>query len=202
MDVGLETLIAVVIIGLTGGFIALIRLVMENAMSIKQFGVGLGIALLLPLSVYYAAELIQPTPKEQVLQAQLQQLEGRPMAAPTVAEKEKVALQKATLKQQHADREKRHDQTLFSLGYLVGMAAIMAGIVTSVGGVSPGLLFGGLLTLGHACFSYWDTMADWLRFASLLAALIILGVLGGWRFRKEEAEAARRRDFPGSETPG
>jgi hypothetical protein len=153
----------------------------ENPMGVKQFALGLGIAMLLPLSVYYAVELIRPAPKEDLLHARVQKVSQQIRSAGTEPEKSRLRGEKTALYQQFKESEKRNKQVLFVVGYLVGICAIILGTCTGVQGVSPGGLFGGLLTLSYACFSYWDTMADWLRFSSLLGALSLLVVLGWWR---------------------
>jgi hypothetical protein len=189
MDVPWQILVGFVLFGLLGGVVTLVRAVGENPMGVKQFAIGLGIAILLPLSVYYAVELLRPAPKEELHSAQIQRVDQRIKAAPTEREKQRVREEKAALHRSYKEQEKRHDQMLFLIGYLVGVAAIILGTLTVVRAVSPGALFGGLLTLTYACFSYWDTMADWLRFSSLLGALFILTALGWWRFGREEAAA-------------
>jgi hypothetical protein len=48
-------------------------------------------------------------------------------------------------------------------------------------------MFGGLIALAQGCYSYWDRMDDKLRFGSVVAALLVVLVLGTWRFRKTKS---------------
>jgi hypothetical protein len=178
-------LILLVVLGLAGGIVSLVRTIGEDPMRVKHFAVGLGIALLLPLSVYYAVALVRPAPNEEVHGTRLAELDERIRSAKAEPQKEGLRGKKRQLERQHEEQKKRHEQLLFPIGYLVGISTIILGTLTGVRGVSVGALFGGLFTLTYACFSYWDTMADWLRFVSLVGALALLTALGWWRFGAE-----------------
>ena len=181
-------IIGILLLGSFGGFVALLQIIGENTMRAKQFAVGLGITLLLPLSVHYGAEMIRPSPKEDVHYEQLHKLEAQRVATKSKEEKAKLTAQKSALEKEHKEKKKKHAELLFMVGYPVAIAAIILGAFITIPAVGAGLMFGGIITLTDACFSYWEVMASWLRFTSLLGALFILIVLGCWNLAGGPAE--------------
>ena len=186
----LEILIAFVLIGSFGGIVALLRIIGENTMRAKQFAVGLGITLLLPLSVHYGAEMIRPSPKEEAYYEKQQKLEAKRVATKSKEEKARLTAEKSALEKEHKEQKKQHSQLLFMVGYPIAIAAIILGAFITIQSVGAGLMFGGIITLTDVCFSYWEIMANWLRFSSLLGALFILIVLGCWKLSGKPAEKA------------
>ena len=174
-------LILFLIIGAVGGLVALFRTLEDDMLKITRFGVALGIALLWPLSVNYAAELVRRSPDEAAYSRRIESFSDRSNATKSPAEKAKIRAEKEQAEKQHDAEKKQHDRILFNVGYPAGLAAIILGVFLARRVVGPGLLFGGLLTLTGACFSYWDAMASWMRFGSLVGALALLLALGLWR---------------------
>jgi len=191
MELKWYLLVAFVVLGLVGGMIELVRTLGGSGMKIQQFGVALGIAVLLPLAVHYGAELIRPTPKEDLLYARVQKLDQQRKASKQPEEKRRLEAERAAVKKRHYEGVKRHQQVLFALAYLVGLTAIILGALLRTPTLGGGLLFGGLFALTDGCFSYWETMASWLRFFSLLGALFVLVVLGFWKFGGSVSEPER-----------
>ncbi len=63
----------------------------------------------------------------------------------------------------------------------VGVAAILSGVITPMPFLGMGFILGGVFCLVAAYFKYWDELNDWVKFASLIFALIIL-ILGSFKF--------------------
>jgi hypothetical protein len=82
-------------------------------------------------------------------------------------------------------------RTMFWVAYPVGLLATVVGLFFPVQVIGAGMLFGGLFSLTAGCYSYWDHMDAWLRFGSLLVALLLLLVLGTGRFRPGPAHPAQ-----------
>lgn len=181
----LTWLILFVVVGAIGGLIALFRTLEDDMLKITRFGVALGIALLWPLSVNYAAELVRPSPDAAAYSRQIESFSDRSNAAKSPVDKAKIRAEKEQVEKAHDLEKKQHDRVLFNVGYPAGIAAIILGVFLARRVVGPGLLFGGLLTLTGACYSYWDAMASWLRFGSLVGALALLLALGLWRLGDE-----------------
>jgi hypothetical protein len=99
------------------------------------------------------------------------------------SEKDNLRREKDRLEKEQDEAERAYYGTMFWVAYPIGLAALVLGIVFPVQAVGSGLMFGGLASLTMGCYSYWDKMDGWLRFGSLLLALLILLVLGTWRFR-------------------
>src|SRR5262249_41979392 len=81
----------------------------------------------------------------------------------------------------HEAEQRAYYHDMFWVAYPVGLVALVVGLFFPVQAVGAGLLFGGLISLGEGCYSYRDRMDGWLRFGSLVVALLTLLVLGSWR---------------------
>ncbi len=64
------------------------------------------------------------------------------------------------------------------------MGSAVVGTFVPVQAVGAGLMFGGIGTLAEGCFESWDYLGPWLRLAALLSSLIVIIMLGLWRFRR------------------
>jgi hypothetical protein len=175
-------LVAIVLgIAFVGGLVALGGIVKQSPVRLKEFAIGLGIAILLPLVAHYTGELMRPSPSEEIHQARVEKLQIRLKAAKTPAQKDVFVDQKAALEVEYKEAEKRHEQAVFAVAYPLGIVALVLGALISIPSVGGGFMFGGLFALTDGCYSYWDSMPGWLRLGSLLGALAVLVVLGCWK---------------------
>jgi hypothetical protein len=154
-------------------------------MRAKQFAIGIGIALLLPLSVYYGVLLFSPPPDSSKYYEQSQEYSRRLSEAKTTAEKDRIVKEKSLNQKRQEEAQKRHQQHIFLVAYPVGLLAIIIGSLLTVQAVGAGLMFGGIFTLAEGCYSYWDKMPDWTRFFSLIIAMAVLIGFGYWKFPPE-----------------
>lgn len=74
---------------------------------------------------------------------------------------------------------------LFFVATPIGLAAIIIGSFLAVQAVGAGLIFGGIFTLIDGYCWYWSELQDWMRFLSLLAAFVVLVVIGYVKFDKK-----------------
>jgi hypothetical protein len=180
----------------------------------KQFAIGVSIAVLMPLSVYYGIHYYRPPPDreehyksqreaEKRLDDQVGELEDREKRL-SASEREQQRTRLADERQKNrkersrlADEQQRiekeleaeerdYQRRLFWVSYLIGSVAFVVGTFVGVQSVGAGLMFGGLFTVASGCYSYWDKMEDSTRFVSLLVALVGAFVLGCWRFRSSK----------------
>ena len=91
--------------------------------------------------------------------------------------------EKDRLRQELEEAEKVYYGAMFWVAYPAGLAAVIVGLLFPVQVIGAGLLFGGLFSLTAGCYSYWDRMDGWLRFGSLLIALLVIFILGSLRYR-------------------
>lgn len=72
-----------------------------------------------------------------------------------------------------------YDRNVFVILVVAGLIALGIGYgITSVGAVSSGFIFGGVLSFIIGTIRYWSAMDDYLRFIILGVALIILIWIG------------------------
>lgn len=152
-------------------------------MIFKQFAVGIGIAILLPMFVYYGASLLSP-PADWSSYYQ-QNYYRQKQDAKTPAEKKKISKEKEQRRKALDAVEKQHQRMVFFVAYPVGILAIIGGAFLTVPAVGAGLMFGGILTLTTGCTVYWSTMTDALHFGAVVIALGVLISLGLWKIRPQ-----------------
>jgi len=161
-------------------------LMTQNAVNIrelvKQIAVWLGIVVLVPLVVWYGTSAFHPPPDWKQYSRSTARLEERIKETKEKSEKENLRREKDRLEKEQDEAEREYYGTMFWVAYPVGLVAIVLGLFFPVQTVGTGLMFGGLASLTAGCYSYWDKMDGWLRFGSLLLALLVLLVLGTWRF--------------------
>ncbi len=141
----------------------------------KKFAVGFGIAILLPMIVYYGVTTFAPAPKwgDYAIEDYYHRYDE-------ASEEEKIQLrqQKRELDDQREQAEKIFAKKLFVIAVPVGIIAIIIGALVSVSAIGTGLMFGGIFTLTEGYISYWSQLPDSLRFASLLVAFVVLIFIG------------------------
>lgn len=151
----------------------------------RQIAVGLGIALILPLLVYYGVATFYPPPQPVMT---VTAVAVSPNATPE--ERERYLAQQQERQKQQQERQaayraaaKDFARRLIILSTPLGLASILIGAYIAIHGIGTGLIVGGIFTLVWGYWSYWTYFEDWMRFASLCAALAILLLVGIWRTR-------------------
>lgn len=148
----------------------------------KQFAVGFGIAVLLPLTVWYGVHLFHPPPeRKEYFPEEFAAPRQAPAEPVEVTEKARKDREERTERFEQAERLYYRD--LFYVAYPVGLLAFVVGTFLRVQAVGAGFMFGGLFALGEGCYCYWDKMGDTMRFGSLVLALAVVVALGWWMFR-------------------
>ena len=149
----------------------------------RQIAIGFGLAIIFPLLVYYGVATIYPPPE-------------RPSPLATVylppnatAEERKDYQDKQREREQ---KQKEQDEAykaaakdfarfLIIVAAPLGYAAILIGAFLPLYAIGTGLIFGGISTVSHGYFAYWQYLDDWLRFVALLVGFLVLLFVGYYR---------------------
>ena len=141
----------------------------------KKFAVGFGVAVLLPMVIHYGVSTFSKEPR----------WENYYTRHSNYAAQNATLEEKARLQKEDQQREERYQATskvfaqhLFFVTVPIGIAAIIIGASLAFQAVGAGLIFGGIFALTDGYCHYWNYLQDWMRFLSLLAAFIVIVVVG------------------------
>ena len=148
----------------------------------KQLAIWLAIAALVPLVAYLGTVAVSPPPDAEEF-GRVQARLNEELAAAPAAEKDKLRAQIDQGQKQYADAQRAFTRRMFWVACPLGLIAIVIGVFVPIQAVGSGLMFGGIATLADGCYISWDVLGRWLRFGSLGFALILVVILGLWRFR-------------------
>ncbi len=138
----------------------------------KKFALAFGIAVVFPAMIHCGVSMFSQEPRwEDFLippmmdhnSAEYQKKEGERRAAENVFE--------------------RH---LFAVAVPCGLLAIVVGALFLTPAIGAGLMFGGLFSVCDGYFNYWSELSATLKFLSLLAAFIVLLVVGYRKIERRE----------------
>ena len=151
----------------------------------KKFALGFGIAILLPMVVHYGVSTFSPNPKDRDYRVEnFKELHERG----SLEDKIRLEQKRSTLKKELREHKKRFRKHLFFVAAPIGILAIIAGSFIGVPAVGTGLMFGGILNLMNGYFWHWSGLQDWIRFLSLLIAIIFLIFIGYRRFAEQNGK--------------
>ncbi|HTV31757.1 MAG TPA: hypothetical protein VME69_01440 [Methylocella sp.] len=144
-------------------------------MSGRNIAIGFGIAILLPALIFYGVSTLSPAPKyADDITADTYRHKANATAEERQADDDKT---QAARKAYDAARS-RFGGRLFYTAVPIGLAAILTGGLAGVSAVGTGLIFGGIFSVVVGFCGYWEFIADWQRFVSLLAAGAALLFIG------------------------
>lgn len=141
----------------------------------KKFALGFGIAIILPMVIFYGVSTFSPPPKWNDYRVS-NYYERHRDAAPE--EKRQLEAEQNLLKEQRNAAEEKFQRSLFWVAVPLGIIAIILGAFLSVQAIGTGLMFGGIFSVCEGYITYWSKLSDGLRFLSLLVALVVLVVIG------------------------
>ncbi|MDB5291252.1 MAG: undecaprenyl pyrophosphate phosphatase [Phycisphaerales bacterium] len=156
----------------------------------KQLAVWLGITSLLPLVAWFGTAAFTRPPDNEEYNRVESRLEERLNAATTQSEKDALRAEIDQRKKQQTDAEHVFERRMFWVAWPVGVLALVIGTLVPVQAVGAGLMFGGIGTLAAGCFESWDYLGPWLRLGALLSVLVVLILLGLWRFGRPRPHVA------------
>ncbi len=135
----------------------------------RQIAIGFGLAIIFPLLIFYGVSMFSPPPKAQDYALVV------PFNANATAEERQANTEKQKAAQRALnDAKSQFASRLFFVSAPLGFIAILIGGLTAVSAVGTGLIFGGIFAVTNGYWNYWEYIADWERFLSLLIAAGIL----------------------------
>ena len=138
----------------------------------KKFALGFGIAILFPMLIHYGVSTFSPAPNWKDYMV----LPPSPKSSPEDFAKARQESRKKM--QELEDSSKRFSKHLFAVTTPIGIITIIVGSLIGVQAVGTGLMFGGIFTLLDGYFYYWSELENWMRFSSLLIAVVVLIIVG------------------------
>jgi hypothetical protein len=139
-----------------------------------QLVIGTGVALLFPMLIYYGIATVRQPPKSG------DYLGGHAPLGDDASDLERQSLddQKKRDKEAWQKAQAGYAKTLFMVMTPFGVAAIFGGYLLGVSAIGTGLLTGGILCAVYGYARYWNALEPWMRFASILASLLMLVFIG------------------------
>src|ERR1043165_226736 len=135
----------------------------------KKFALAFGIAVVFPAMIHCGVSIFSPQPRWQDY-----------TVAPMFNRNSTEWQQKET---ERRAAEKVFEKHLFAVAVPLGLAAIVVGAFFLSPAIGAGLMFGGSFCVGDGYLNYWSELSATLKFFSLLAAFVVLIVVG---YRKIE----------------
>ena len=154
-----------------------------------NFAIAMGIAILLPMLVFYGVKTFSPAPDWEDYHTR-QLYEEPPAEKITPGEKAEMARQQEEAAAKYNTAQKLHQMHLFFTAVPVGLLAVIVGTFIRVPALGPGMVFGGVFTLVEGYLFNWQELSDPIKFVSLLIALIVLGITAYRRLGSQEKQGA------------
>ena len=147
----------------------------------KKIALGVAIAVVFPMMLHYGVSTYTPPPKWDGYFA------NAPGANASAEERNQfVAEEIKRADDERRAAEKRFGQHLFAVAVPLGLVAILCGAFVRAQATGTGLMFGGIFSICDGYFNYWSELADFLKFASLLVAFLLLLFVGYRKLEKKE----------------
>jgi hypothetical protein len=153
-------------------------------MKTKQILLTITIALLFVLFVGYGIEVFHDNPEYPRLhtiqnESECLNTKGEWQEAPKI---EGEGRGFCTVSDAFQGEQANHDKIVFIVSIIVGLLAIITGIILSKAAISTGILGGGVLLILYGTLRYWQHASDILKFILLGVALAVVLWLGYKKF--------------------
>lgn len=139
----------------------------------RQLAIGFGIAVIFPLLAYYGVRTFHAPPVWQEIVTA-----GSLNAQSTPEERQATQQKRREQQDTYTARAKDFARVLVIVSAPLGIAGILLGAYLANIAIGTGLILGGILTVAHGYWGYWQYAEDWLRFVALLVALAVLVFVG------------------------
>ena len=138
----------------------------------KKFALAFGIAVVFPAMIHYAVSAFSPEPR------------WSDYHTTALIDQNSAEYQK----QDTAYRavEKAFEQHLFFVAVPLGLITIIVGAFLPIPAIGTGLMFGGIFSVCDGYYNYWSELSSLWKFLSLLAAFVVLLVVGYKKLEKKE----------------
>ena len=169
----------------------------------KRFALGFGLAVILPILVYYGVCTFSPPAKWEDYVSKKKYIDQKDIVEQAFFSKgvqdEKAGSQEQRLAFRSAyeklirdgrdaeqdkldnarkDHEKRFQRHMFMVAAPIGFTAIVLGIFIALSPVGTGLMFGGIITFLEGTLCQWSSLEDWMKFVLLLLTFVTLIIIG------------------------
>jgi predicted histidine transporter YuiF (NhaC family) len=138
----------------------------------KKIALGFGLAIIFPMMIHYGVSTFSPEPK-------FESYAKHSEFNKTATEQEKMQKEEA-----RESAQKQFEKHLYMVAVPLGLVAILIGAFSRVQSIGSGLMIGGIFSITDGYINYWNHLADWMRFLSLLAAFAILLIVGYKKIEK------------------
>lgn len=138
----------------------------------KKLALGFGLAIIFPMMIHYGVSTFTPAPKPE---SYIRQEEFNQRATPEEKKQKEEASESA---------QQQFEKHLYIVAVPLGLVAILVGAFSRVQSIGSGLMIGGIFSITDGYINYWSQLADWMRFLSLLAAFVILLIVGYKKIEK------------------
>ena len=138
----------------------------------KKLALGFGLAIIFPMMIHYGVSTFAPGPKWENHE---QREEFKQRSTPEEKKQKEEARELA---------QKQFEKHLYMVAVPLGLVAILVGTFSRVQSIGSGLMIGGIFSITDGYINYWNHLADWMRFLSLLAAFVILLIVGYKKIEK------------------
>jgi hypothetical protein len=142
----------------------------------KKIALGFGLAIIFPMMIHYGVSTFTPKPKYE----NWEEVKEFNEKATTEEKKQK--------EKERQTAEKLFEKHLYMVAVPLGLAAILFGAFSRVQSIGSGLMIGGIFSITDGYINYWTELADWMRFLSLVAAFIVLMLVGYKKIEKSDAK--------------
>jgi hypothetical protein len=139
-----------------------------------QLVIGIGVALLFPMLIYYGIATVRRPPHSSDFFSKTVNIPANASEADLQAERDR----KECERQLWLAARIRYGKILFTVMAPVGVIAVLGGYLIGINAIGIGLLAGGILCTVYGYSGYWNALAHWMRFASVLAGLLTLLAVG------------------------
>ena len=138
----------------------------------KKFALAFGIAVVFPAMLHYGVATFSPEPRWQ------------DYTVTPLIDRNSTEWQKKEAERRAAEHV--FEKHLFTVAVPLGLLAIVVGAFLPIQAIGTGLMFGGIFSVCDGYFNYWSELSAQLKFLSLLAAFVVLIVVGYRKLEKKE----------------
>jgi hypothetical protein len=139
----------------------------------KKFALAFGIAVVFPAMIHYGVSTFSLEPR------------WLDYHVASLIDSNSAEYQKKDVEYRAAERT--FEKHLFAIAVPLGLITIIVGAFLALPAIASGLMFGGIFSVCDGYFNYWSELSAQLKFCSLLAAFIVLLVVGYRKLEKKEA---------------
>ncbi|MFH2138373.1 MAG: hypothetical protein ABII88_07665 [Candidatus Omnitrophota bacterium] len=137
----------------------------------KKIILGFGIAILLPMLVYYGLSSFVHRPfwKDYQIEDYSERYDDATPLQKAALEKERKELNN-----KWKEDNEVFERYFFYAAIPIGIVVTIGGIIVKIQAVGAGLMVGGIVTLLWGCSTRWAELPAWIRFVSLLVVFLCL----------------------------